>query len=82
MSVDFAYDMWTELKRYIISVDRSEAAEVLVNLLIDNDIEAAEIKDVFKKDEDVKAAIQNYFDESNDESDFDYDDNDQDLDDY
>jgi hypothetical protein len=38
MSVNLAYDLWNELKRFIGGADRTEAADSMVNLLIDNDI--------------------------------------------
>ena len=38
MSVELANEIWSELKRYINTVDRDEAAETLVSVLIDNDI--------------------------------------------
>jgi hypothetical protein len=60
MAVNLAQDLWSELKRYISSVDRSEAAETLVNLLIDNDYDAEEIKSAFKNDTDIKRALSEY----------------------
>ena len=68
MAVNLAQDLWSELKRYISSVDRSEAAETLVNLLIDNDYDAEEIKSAFKNDTDIKRALSEYLiDESDSE---------------
>lgn len=60
MAVDLAYDLWSELKRYISGVDRGEAAETVVNLLIDNDYDAEDIKSVFKSDPDIKRALSEY----------------------
>jgi hypothetical protein len=74
MSLDLANEMWNELKRYIGSVDRSEAADVLVNLLVDHDYDADEIRMAFKGDPDIKAALQIYSESENDDSDDDYDD--------
>ena len=78
MPVDIASDLWNELKRYISTVDRSEAADVLVSLLIDNDYDAEEIKSAFKGDTDVKNALQSYIDDTEE----DIDDNDDDYDEY
>jgi hypothetical protein len=60
MSVDLAREIYNELKRYVNSVDKDEAAETLVSVLIDNDVSADEIKAVFKTDSDVKKALTSY----------------------
>lgn len=67
MAVDLAHDLWQELKRYISTVDRHEAADTLVNLLIDNDYDAENIRDAFKGDNDVKRALQSYLDDIGEE---------------
>ena len=75
MSVEIASEIWSELKRYVSPVDRAEAADGLVAVLIDNDFDAADIRSAFKSDEDVRAALQTYLDEdeSDDEEDYDQD---------
>lgn len=75
--VDVAADLWSELKRYISVPDRAEAADILVNLLIDNDYDADSIKAAFKKDNDVRQALQTYLDDTTEE---DVDDDDEDSD--
>ena len=67
MSVDLASEIWGELKRYVNTVDRNEAADALVNVLIDNDIAADEIRDAFKGDSDVKRALTSYIRDHEDE---------------
>jgi 5,10-methylene-tetrahydrofolate dehydrogenase/methenyl tetrahydrofolate cyclohydrolase len=80
MSVDLAREIYNELKRYVNSVDKDEAAETLVAVLIDNDIDADEIKATFKNETEVKRALTSYLkdhpedDEEEDEEDFEYDD--------
>jgi hypothetical protein len=77
MSVELAAEIWSEVKRYVNSVDRTEAAETLVSVLIDNDIDADEIKNSFKGDGDVKRALAEYLKEEEDleeEDEDDYDD--------
>jgi hypothetical protein len=83
MSVALAKEIWDELRRYVNTVDRSDAAETLVSVLIDNDAAADEIKEVFKTDSEVKRALVSYLKdhEEIDEQDNDYDDDDED-DDY
>ena len=53
MSEELASVIWSELKRYINTVDRSEAAEALVNILIDNDVDANDIRSAFAGDKDI-----------------------------
>ena len=79
MSVDLAREIYNELKRYVNSVDKDEAAETLVAVLIDNDIDADEIKATFKSETEVKRALTSSLkdhpeDDDEDEEDFEYDD--------
>jgi len=57
-----ASEMWSELKRYVNTVDRDEAAETVVAILIDNDCDVDDIKDAFKGDADIKRALTAYLD--------------------
>jgi len=81
MSVELSREIWDELKRYVNTVDRGEAAETLVNVLIDNDVAADEIKETFKSDSEVKRALTSYLKDHADEDDEDLHDDDED-DDY
>jgi hypothetical protein len=77
MSVELASEIWSEIKRYVNSVDRNEAAETLVSVLIDNDVSAEEIKSAFKGDSDIKRALADYLKEEELEEEEDsYDDDD------
>jgi hypothetical protein len=69
MAVDLANEVWQELKRYVNGMDRAEAAEALVSVLIDNDVSAEEIKAAFKSDTEVKQALKQYLDDHVDEED-------------
>jgi hypothetical protein len=60
MSVELAKEIWDEVKRYVNTVDRDEAAETLVSVLIDNDIEAGEVRQTFKTDSEIKRALASY----------------------
>jgi hypothetical protein len=73
MAVDIVYEVWSELKRHISTGDRAEAADSLVNVLIDNDYDADQIRDAFKGDNDVKRALQSFLD-LDDEDEDDYND--------
>jgi hypothetical protein len=78
MSVELAREIWSELRRHINTVDRDEAAETLVAVLIDNDVDADEIKSVFKSESDIKRALASYLKDhaEEDEDDEEYDDDD------
>jgi hypothetical protein len=75
MSANLANEIWQELKRYVNGMDRAEAAEALVSVLIDNDVSAEEIKSAFKSDSEVKQALKQYLDDhaDDDEEDDNYD---------
>jgi hypothetical protein len=60
MSADVAAEIWGELRRYVNVVDRDEAAETVVAVLIDNDYDADQIRDAFKGDSDIKRALAAY----------------------
>jgi hypothetical protein len=77
MSVELSKEIWDELKRYVNTVDRDEAAETLVSVLIDNDADADEIKSVFKSDSEVKRALTSYLKDHEDEIDDDEEDDDE-----
>jgi hypothetical protein len=77
-AVAVASELWSELKRYVNTVDRDEAAETVVAILIDNDCDVDDIKDTFKGDADIKRALTAYLD--NDKSYTDDDDEDDGVD--
>ena len=81
MSVELSKEIWDELKRYVNPQDRGDAAETLVSVLIDNDVDAADIKSVFKSDPGVKSALASYLKDHEDEVDEDEIDEDDDDDD-
>jgi hypothetical protein len=60
MSVEVAAELWNELRRYVNVVDRGEAAETVVSVLIDTDHSADEIRTAFKGDSDIKRALTSY----------------------
>jgi hypothetical protein len=63
---DIAREIWQELKRYINEIDREEAADTLVSVLIDNDMDADDIKSAFKTDSDIKRALNSYLEDEED----------------
>jgi hypothetical protein len=66
MSETIASEIWGELKRYINTVDRNEAAETVVQILMDNDSDVEDIRDAFKGDSDIKRALTSYLDNDKD----------------
>ena len=77
MSEQIASVLWSELKRYVNTVDRAEAAETVVQILLDNDSDVEDIREAFSGDRDIKAALTSYLDNdkdySEDEDDYDED---------
>jgi len=69
MSVELSKEIWDELKRYVNTVDRNDAAETLVSVLIDNDVDADEIKNTFKSDSEIKRALAHYLKDHADDDD-------------
>ena len=86
MSVELSREIWDEIKRYVNTVDRSEAAETLISVLIDNDVAADEIRNTFKGDSEVRRALTSYLkdhaDEEEDDEDLHDDEDDDDYKDY
>jgi hypothetical protein len=83
MSVELSKEIWDELKRYVNPQDRGDAAETLVSVLIDNDVDAADIKSVFKSDPGVKSALASYLkDHEEADEDEEYDDESEEDEDY
>lgn len=76
MSVNLAAAVWEELKRYIGTLDRTEAADSMVNLLVDSNFDSDEIRDAFRGDAEIKKALNAYISdqEEDDEEEFDEDD--------
>lgn len=66
MNEVIAAEVWGELKRYINIVDREEAAETVVQILMDNDSDAEDIRSAFKGDSDIKRALTSYLDNDRD----------------
>ena len=78
MSLEFVAEVWDALRGHIDLNERIEAADTLVNLLIDNNYEADDIKDAFRGEKEILSALKNYVSEhevdDEYEEDEDYDD--------
>lgn len=66
MSEAIAAEIWGEFKRFVNTVDRAEAAETLVQILMDNDSSVEDIQSAFKGDRDIKGALTAYLDNDKD----------------
>jgi hypothetical protein len=81
MSLDFVAEVWDALRSHIDFNDRTDAADSLVNLLIDNNYEAEDIKDAFKGDKEMLTALkENLAHQDTEESYEDYEEDDKDED--
>jgi hypothetical protein len=66
MSEQIAAELWGELKRFVNTVDRAEAAETVIQILMDNDSDVDDIRNAFKGDSDIKRALTSYLDNDKD----------------
>ena len=66
MSEAIASEIWSELKRFVNTVDRAEAAETVIQILMDNDSDVEDIRNAFKGDSDIKRALTAYLDNDKD----------------
>lgn len=80
MTIEVAAELWGELRRYVNTVDRDEAADAVVSILIDNDYDADDIRDAFKGDADIKRALAAYSNNEDTEEDIEEEDYDIDTD--
>ena len=76
-----ASEIWGELRRFVGGGDRAEAAEILVSVLINNDEDPESIRQAFKGDADIRAALQDYVDQDSESDEDDEEDYLEDLDD-
>ena len=81
MSLDFVSEVWDALRTHIDFNDRSDAADTLINLLIDNNYETDDIKDAFKGDKEVLKALKGYA-EQHDAEDYEEYDEDEDQEEW
>ena len=77
MSLNLVAEVWDALRDHIDFIGRSEAADTLVHLLIDNNYEADDIKSAFS-DKDVRSALKAYVEEHDQEELDEYEDSDDD----
>ena len=64
--------LWKELRGFIDPTEITDACEVLINVLIENDFEYDEIISAFKRDPDVMEALKVFHDGVEDEDEEEY----------
>ncbi len=82
MSLDFVAEVWDALRSHIDLNERSDAADTLINLLIDNNYEADEIKDSFRGDKDINTALKYYAEQHDTEEEYEDYEEDEDQEDW
>ena len=82
MTAEVASEIWGELKRYVNVVDRIDAAENIVSILIDHDHNVEEIQKAFRGDSDIKRALTAYLDNDKDYVEEEDAEEDEDFDDF
>lgn len=92
MSLSTIHEIWNLIRPSIETGDVREAAELMVNYLVDHDFDTKEIKTMFKRDSDIQQALSFFVetsvndlsahdeDDEEDELTFDYDDDEEDED--
>lgn len=78
MSLSIVSEVWEVLREHVDFNDRAEAADSLVNYLMDNNYEVDDIKSEFK-DKDVTKALKGYAEQHFQEEEYEeYEDEDED----
>ena len=78
MSLSIVSEVWEVLREHIDFNDRAEAADTLVNYLMDNNYEVDDIKDEFK-DKEITKALKGYAEQHFQEEEYEeYEDEDED----
>jgi hypothetical protein len=78
MTLNFVAEVWDALHHHIDFNERKEAADTLVNLLIENNYETDDIKEAFRGEKEILTALKDYINEHEVEE---YEDYDEDSDD-
>jgi len=81
MSLSIVSEVWEVLREHVDFNDRTEAADSLVNYLMDNNYEVEDIKDEFK-DKDITKALKGYAEQHFQEEDYEEYEEDTDEDDW
>ena len=80
MNLDFIAEVWDALRHHMDMNERKDAADTLINLLVDNNYEIDDIKTSFRGEKEILAALKVYAD-SHEIEDEEYEEEDEDNDD-
>ena len=69
--LSMATEVWDALRTHIDPTERSDAADSLVNLLVDSGYDAEEIKDSFRGDKEINGALKYYREQHETEEEYD-----------
>ena len=81
MSLTLVAEVWHALKSEMDENNLPYAAESLINVLIDNDYEAADIKAEFRRDSVVMDALKDYVASQEEEEEYEEEEDDEDYED-
>jgi hypothetical protein len=81
MSITVIHEVWRALKSQIDENSLPDAAESLVDVLIENGYEASDIKAEFRRDTDITDAVKSYI-ASHEEEEEEYEEEEEDDEDY
>jgi hypothetical protein len=82
MSLDFIVEVWDALRTHVDFNDRKDAADTMVNLLIEHNYEAINIKDAFKGDKEISKALQYYAEQHDSGEEYEEENDDEDDDEW
>lgn len=66
MTEEVAAEIWREIKRYINPTERADAADTVLSVMIDHDCDANDIRSAFAGDTEMKRALNEYLDNTED----------------
>jgi hypothetical protein len=78
MNLNFVAEVWDALRTHIDFNDRSDAADTLINLLIENNYETDDIKESFSGNKEMLKALKGYAEQHSSEDDYEEYDEDED----
>ena len=82
MSITVIAELWRALKIEIDENNLSDAAESLINVLVENDYDSAEIKEAFRKEPHVMQALREFNEQYQDEEYEDEEEEEEEYEDY
>ncbi len=82
MSITVIAEVWHALRHEIDENNLPDAAESLINVLVDNDYDTADIKQAFRRDSVMMDALKDYSASIEQEEDEEYEEEEEDDEDY